>query len=255
MVLGGIGLVLAATQWIFLRDATGLETCAEPTAGAQLPATPIRRVIGDLLRTPTSVLMTAAGGMVSFGVWMLITWLPLFLVETFGLTLAQSGFWGNLAITGPAFISALAGGALSDYAGAGNPRRRMLLMIGFYSLVLPWPLVFLGAKAVPLVLVSVFLFQLCRGMADLNSYPLVYELIPPERRATAVGMANCANTVLGGGGALVVGYFKSSLGFQAVFGLVPIVIAMSIACLVLAYLKYLPRDLARSAAAAARTGT
>ena len=254
MILGGIGLVLAFTQWLFLRDATNRKTREESPADARPPAA-MRTVVGDLLRTPSYVLMTAAVGLVAFGVWMLVTWLPLFLVEAFGLTLAQSGFWGNLAVTGPSFISSLAGGALSDYAGAGNPRRRMLLMIGFYCLVLPWPLLFLTAKAVPLVLVSVFFFQLCRGMSDLNSHPLVYELVPAERRATAIGMANCVNTVFGGGGALIVGYFKSSLGFQVVFGLVPVVIAASITCLAVAYLKFLPRDLARSAAAAARAGT
>jgi predicted MFS family arabinose efflux permease len=243
IILGGLGLLLAAVQFAFLRPvAVG---ASEAVAVRPVRSAPLVATIRELLGIPSYVLVVLAVGFIAIGVWMLITWLPIFLVESFNMNLAQSGFWGNLAITGPIFISALLGGALSDLVGAKHPRRRMLLMLGFYALILPWPLLFLVAKGPTVVLISVFLFQLCRGMGELNSYPLIYELVPPEKRSTAVGISNCANSVLGGGGALLVGHFKSSLGFQTVFGLVPVVIAISVGFLLLGYLKFLPRDLAR----------
>ncbi|MBI4626394.1 MAG: MFS transporter [Verrucomicrobia bacterium] len=255
LILGGIGILLASVQFVFLREVAmgASDAAAGKSYGTAVPlARPVAlgATIRELLGTPSYVLMVLSVGIVAIGVWMLITWLPLFLVETFKMSLAQSGFWGNLAITGSVFISALAGGALSDFVGAKQPRRRMLLMVVFYALVLPWPLLFFAAKSVTVVLVSIFLFQLCRGMAELNSFPLIYELVPPDKRSTAVGISNCVNTIFGGGGALVVGYFKSSLGFQTVFGLVPAMIAISVGCLLIGYLKFLPRDLARRGAVA-----
>ena len=67
----------------------------------------------------------------------------------------------------------------------------------------------------------------------------------PDQRSTVVGMANCVNTIFGGAGALLVGKYRASLGFQTVFSLVPILIVLSVTALVVVYFKFLARDLAR----------
>ena len=67
----------------------------------------------------------------------------------------------------------------------------------------------------------------------------------PDQRSTVVGMANCVNTIFGGAGALLVGKYRASLGFQTVFSLVPVLIVLSVCGLLLVYIKFLGRDLAR----------
>jgi nitrate/nitrite transporter NarK len=181
---------------------------------------------------------------------MLITWLPLFLFESFKMNLTESGFFGNLAITGPVFIGAFFGGLLSDHLGAKRPKRRLLLLLAFYALALPWPLLFSVSKTATLVLTSAFLFQLCRSLGELNSHPLLFELVSPAKRSTAVGIQNGINSFLGGIGALLVGKFRASLGFQTVFGLVPVLIALCVGGLLLAYFRFFQRDLARRSAPA-----
>lgn len=242
-ILGLLGIFLAFALMAFLRDV--------PVGTSDgLPKTPVRRTplseaIGGIVTTPSVMPILLAVGIFSLAVWMLITWLPIFLYETFKMNLTQSGFFGNLAITGPVFIGALLGGILSDYVGAKHPKRRLLLLIMFYALALPWPLVFGVATGPVMVLTSVFLFQLCRSLGELNSHPLLFELVAPDQRSTVVGMSNCVNTIFGGIGALVVGQYRASLGFQTVFGLVPILIVLSVAALTLVYVKFLARDLAR----------
>lgn len=245
-VLGGVGLLLAAVLTTFLRDAP----VGASDQGAGLP--PPRRAglaetVAEIVRTPSVVTIMLGVGVFSFGGWMLITWLPLFLVDEFEMDLTQSGFFGNLAVTGPLLVGSLFGGVFSDYVGANQPKRRMLLLLGFYALTIPWPLTFSVASTAEMVLTSAFLFQLCRMLGELNSHPLIFDLVSPEKRSTAVGFSNCVNTFLGGVGAQIVGEYKATLGFQTVFGLVPILIAMSVGALLLAYFLTLDKDLKRRA--------
>jgi predicted MFS family arabinose efflux permease len=246
-VLGCAGIVLATLQALFLRDirvgaSDGAAATSAPPPRASLGAT-----VGEILRTPSVVAIMVAVAIFSLGAWMLITWLPLFLYESFKMNLTQSGFFGNLAVTGPVFIGALCGGLLSDCVGAKQPKRRMALLLGFYVLAMPWPILFSVATGPAMVLGSAFLFQLCRALGELNSHPLIFELVAPEKRSTAVGMSNCLNSLCGGVGALAVGQYREPLGFQTVFGLVPIIIALVSGGLLLAYLKTLDPDLARAA--------
>lgn len=243
-VLGGVGLLLATMLTAFLRDAP----VGASDHGDALP--PPRRAgvaetIAEIVRTPSVVAIMLGVGVFSFGGWMLITFLPLFLVDRFDMDLTQSGFFGNLAVTGPLLIGALLGGVFSDYVGADRPKRRMLLLLGFYALTIPWPLTFSVANSAEMVLGSAFLFQLFRMLGELNSHPLIFDLVSPEKRSTAVGISNCVNTFMGGVGTLIVGLLKSTLGFQTVFGLVPIVVALSVGGLLMAYFMTLNRDLER----------
>lgn len=245
IILGGVGILLAAVLAIFLRDVkvgASEGVVAAPVRGAGIGET-IREIVG----TPSVVAIMLAVGIFALGAWMLITWLPIFLYENFKMNLAQSGFFGNLAVTGPVMLGALLGGMLSDYVGATQPRRRMLLLLGFYALALPWPLMFWVATGPGIVLTAAFLFQLCRALGELNSHPLIFELVAPEKRSTAVGISNCVNSIFGGVGALLVGHYRASLGFQTVFGLVPVLIVFSVAGLLLAYSRFLHRDLQRRA--------
>src|SRR5207249_2759686 len=109
------------------------------------------------------------------------------------------------------------------------------------------PLTFSVATSAEMVLGSAFLFQLCRMLGELNSHPLIFDLVSPEKRSTAVGISNCVNTFMGGLGTLIVGVLKSTLGFQTVFGFVPIVVALSVGGLLMAYFMTLDDDLKRSA--------
>ena len=67
-----------------------------------------------------------------------------------------------------------------------------------------------------------------------------------KMRGTATGVSNSFNCLMGGVGALAGGYYKSTLGLQAVFGLVAILVAIGAAGLFWAYRVFLPRDLSRA---------
>jgi predicted MFS family arabinose efflux permease len=245
-VLGAAGILLALILAGLLREV-------RVGASDGVPRTTVLRTAGfgatvkDLLTTPSYLFVVFSIAVFSLATWMLITWLPIFLHDSFGMNLAQSGLYGNLAISGPMLIGALAGGVISDALGRKSPRNRLILMLGCYSLALPWPLLFRSAESAFLVLASTFMFKLFRAFAETSAYPLLYALISPEKRSTAVGISNCINTVFGGAGALVVGYFRESLGFQSLFGMIPVLIAVAVAGLLVTLALFLRRDLQRVA--------
>ena len=74
----------------------------------------------------------------------------------------------------------------------------------------------------------------------------MYELVTPRMRSTATGISNSFNCMMGGVGALVGGYFKSTLGLQACLRVG--VGYVSVASLFFTYFVFLPRDLKQAEA-------
>jgi predicted MFS family arabinose efflux permease len=245
IILGAAGIGLAILLFALLREVAVGES--EESATRLPEAAGFWTTIKGLLSIRSYLTLIFAVAVFSLAAWMLITWLPIFLYDSFGMNLMQSGFFGNLALTGPLLVGSMLGGVLSDCVASGKPKRRMILMFSFYALALPWPILFRSAGGAFFVLASAFIFQLCRALGELNCYPLMYDLVSPERRSTALGISNSANSIFGGLGALIVGYYKQSLGFQAVFGMVPILIALAVGGLLMSYRLFLNKDLSRAA--------
>jgi MFS family permease len=202
-------------------------------------------VLRTLLSTPSFLCIGLVSGLNAVAVFMLNTWFPVFLYDHFNISLTHSAFLGNFTIMGPMMIGVFAGGILSDALGKGNPQYRFLLFAIFMAMAIPWPLLFWWAGNLSIVLIAVALFGLCRSLGECNWHPVMYELVPQQMRSTATGISNSFNCLMGGVGALVGGYYKSTLGLQAVFGLVAILIAIGAASLFLGYRVFLLSDLRR----------
>ncbi len=59
---------------------------------------------------PSFLCLGLVSGITAVGTWMLSTWLPVFLSESFKMSLAESGVWGSLATTGASCVGAWGGG-------------------------------------------------------------------------------------------------------------------------------------------------
>ncbi len=244
LLLGAIGTVLAGIMALLLRQRF------EPGANSQVegsgPFAGFKITISDLVRTPSLLFIFAAMSTFSLAVWALLTWLPVFLHDRFGMTLTASGFWGNFAVSGPIVVGMLIGGYLSDKLGAKKPSRRLAILIIFYGLAAPWPLLFWQAREATWILVATAVFQLCRALGEANYYPLIYELVVPERRSTAIGISNSLSSFAGGVGAIVTAYFQSTLGLQATFAIVSVLVLLAVAGLMVGYWHFFARDLANA---------
>ena len=236
-VLGAVGIVLGIACRLYIREIRvgGSENSAAGSAGWLDTSRAV-------LRTPTFYCLLAASGSAAVAVWMLITWLPVFLFDEYTMQLTKSALLGHLTSSGPILPGFVIGGLLSDAIARTDPRRRLLIVTVCFAAAAPFPLLFWFASDWPLVLAGAAAFLFFRAMGESNWHPVLYEISPPAQRSTAVGIANSFNTLMGGAGALIAGFWRDRFGLQMLFGLVSILILLAAGALFLGYRVYFERD-------------
>ena len=240
VILGVAGLALAAFALFHLRDNRQAAS-AEP----QQQPPPFLQSVGILLTIPSYLIVLAEAMSVAVGTWIFLNWLPLFFKETYNLSLAASGFAGTFMLQGAATIGLIAGGYVSDWFAARQPRRRMLMMAVSYALAAPFLLAFLTQPQLLFLNVCIFGFSFLQRMAACNETPLLCDLLAPRFRSTAIGLMNAANCLAGGAGVLLAGHLKSTYGLAGIFGGISGIIVLVAVLSAIGYRLFLGRDLAR----------
>lgn len=245
IVLGVIGLVLGAVVHLVLRDADTIKSTAAPRVA---PPGALAGFVA-LSRVPSFVLIIVACMIGAVGSNIFINWLPLYFNEKFHLGLASSGFFGTFALQSAAAIAVIAGGIFSDRVAADRPQRRMLIEGVANFLATPFLLVFLFPDPqLVAVNVGIFMFSFCQKFGYSSVMPLICDLLPPRLRSTAFGVNNAANCLVGGIGIMLTGYLKASWGLGLVFAAISALTLLSGIVILIGYVVFAQRDLARRAA-------
>jgi len=128
-----------------------------------------------------------------------LIWTPTFLVEKFHFQLTAAGLSGSVFINVARGISVPLGGWLADRWALRWAGGRMLVQA--LGLLAGSAFVFMvgATNSVSLLLVTMTLFGLCKGIYDSNIFASIFDVVEPRVRATAAGMMN---TIGWGGGAL-----------------------------------------------------
>lgn len=151
-----------------------------------------------MVKTPMMrVLMLVFIG-ANFVAMIFLTWMPTYLTRTFKMSLSMSGVNATVYLQIASVLGVLSGGVLADrlakkYAGG----RMMTQALGLLAGV---PFIFLTGwtLSVPVLIVAMIGFGYFKGMYDANIWASLYDVVRPERRATAVGVMNSIGW-LGGG--------------------------------------------------------
>ena len=238
-VLGGSGLVLAGAARGYLADRPR----GVAVAAARPPALAAFRYLG---RVPSFHLMMLKQLLSELATWVLLAWLPLFLLESFHLRLGEAGLVGTLMLAGALVLGMAAGGWVSDAVGRGRPGWRMLLLALYYAAAAPFPLVFLLHPSFPAVAAAVSVCSIIRGMATAAERPLLCEFIPAEFRSTVFGFYNAIANVGGAVGMLLTGFFKSALGLHAVFAALSVLFLIAAGELLVGWRRWVRSDIRRA---------
>jgi len=177
------------------------------------PSPPFLAAAGTLFRTPGFPRITLVFGIFSVAGWLVAAWMPAFLYEKFGMTLAEAGFNATFYVQAASVVGILVGGPIGDRWSSRN--------VQAMGLAISAPFLFLaGFTALPvLVMVGLAVFGLGRGAYDANNMPVVCQLVPVELRATAYGFLNCAGTLVGGTVAFGAGTLKAAFGLSVMLEL------------------------------------
>jgi MFS transporter, Spinster family, sphingosine-1-phosphate transporter len=218
-ILGMAGIAYCLLLKVALREA--------PARGATAPRPRFAAALAELLRLRGFVALTAVFGATSIANWTVYTWLPLYLYERFGMSLAAAGFMATFYIQAGSVAGILAGGRLADaWARRSGSGRLLTQAVGLGAAA---PFLFLAGSTgtMPLLIAGLLLFGIGRGMYDCNAMPVLAQIARPELRSTGYGIFNCAGCLAGGVMAAVAGVLKSALGLTVAFQTAAVILFLS----------------------------
>ncbi len=212
VVFGGLGILLGFVLQRFLREPRRGAAENGAVAVKLAPFDAIRLI----LRTPSALMLMATFVCANFVAVVLLSWMPTFLYQRFGMSLAMAGLSATLFAQVAGIAGAATGGWLADAAVKRTSRGRLFVQaIGVFAGA-PFVLLCGMTQSVTWLIVALTGWGFFKGMYDANIFASPFDVIRPEARGTMAGLMNCVGWLGGGGSApIVVGLIakQTSLGF------------------------------------------
>lgn len=191
-LFGGAGILLGVILLFALKEPDRKQASAELDAHATLDYTKgnLWADIAEIFRTPMVRVLIAVFVGANFVASVFLTWTPKFLKEKFNLSLALAGFSGTAYLQTASMIGVVVGGFMADrlarrYLGG----RMMAQTVGLFGGV---AFIFLTGwtLSMPLLILALTGFGFFKGIYDANIWASLYDVVKPQRRATALGLMN-----------------------------------------------------------------
>jgi MFS family permease len=237
--LGFVGVALALSAPRFLSDAPVLHAKPMPRAKAG-------EALSYLARDGTYLVLVANEMISGVAVWIFFFWLPSYLFDTYGVTMAAAGFSGMAMQQLSSFAGTGVGTWLSHRAPGMSARLRQFLFAITSIAAAPCLLCFLFHPRYVTVAVAISIFNLLRAFGGVFELPVLCDVVPISYRSTAVGILISGACSAGGLGVLAAGVLKRSLGLTGVFVIMTGVAGLAGLALLLGWWKFMTRDLARA---------
>lgn len=198
------------------------------------PTTAPVRIMPTLFRVVKAkgfLFLALAFGAISVANWLIYTWLPLFLVERFHLSLTNAGFTATFYVQVASYVGMLLSGILADRLALRYPRARVWIQMLGMAISAPFLLVLSLTSSYGLLVGMLIGIGLLRPWFDVNAMPVLRQIVNPELCATGYGLLNMVGCLAGGLSAAMAGGFKESLGLPAAFQVAAAVLILGALCL------------------------
>lgn len=234
-VFGGLGIILSLIIAARLKDSRPANI-----AGNKVRLTDALQMF---FRKPTALLLTGAfAGMVFVNVGFM-TWMPTYLHEKFGFSLARSGFDATFYHYIAAFVGVLLGASLADrFSSKVTGMRGIVQGTG---LLLGAPFIFLlGMGNTPfLIYLALAFFGIFRGVYDSNIFAALYDVVEPRFRSTATGLMLMFAFITGASAPYILGKIKPVLGLAWGLSALSVVYIAAALCIFVAVKFYYKKDI------------
>lgn len=222
--IGFAGLPVALLTWFVLRNPARQTGTARPESALS--------AIGALLRRKGYVYLVCANAIAGFGTYGMSQWGVVYFMRTYGLTLAETGFWMGTAQAIGGVTGVFLGGAGSILLMKRDRRWELWLPAAGYAAAA----VLLAAMLLsPDAIMAIALQIMAVGALGVGSGVALSALqgfAEPERRATAIAVALFSISLFGLGlGPLTIGLVSDAL--EPILGISSLRAALSIAVLAL----------------------
>ncbi|MDE6871199.1 MAG: MFS transporter [Bacteroidales bacterium] len=215
IIFGAAGVLWAFLMVIRLKD--------RQDAPEEKPVSEVQQKPGFfegfkvVFTTPTALMLTVGFSGLIFVLTGYLSWMPTYLHENFGQSLAAAGFNAVFYTHLAAFAGVLAAGSLSDRLGRRNPRARMVLQAAGLLAGVPFLLMFGACNAVWLVYLGLAGFGFCRAFFDANTYTVLYDVTPSRLHASCSSVMIMIGFGVGALAPVILGSIKQSAGLDFAF--------------------------------------
>jgi len=210
-VFGAAGILLSI---VFLWRVKSTENTSIIKKNAILPS--LKSALG-VFRKPTVIFLTLAFACMVFVNVGYLTWMPLYLVEKYSMTITYAGFSSLIYHHIGAFFGVMFGARLADKQALKDPKRR--LIIQSIALLCGAPFIFImgftNSQLITYGALAVFGFM--RGVYDSNIFASLYEVVKPSIRSSATGFMLMFAFLMGAFAPLILGILKPTFGLAASF--------------------------------------
>jgi MFS family permease len=209
IVLGIAGVILGLVLAVFIREPARneaerreqgesfVESHAQPVSFAEF--------LRVLATTPSALLLILAFlGANSVGL-VFLSWMPTFLLEKHQLSLAVAGVSATVYLQIASMVGAMIGGALADWWRARSSGGRMYVQAIGALCGAPFIFICGMTDALSTLVAAMICFGLSKGIYDSNIWASLYDVVPPSRRSSTVGMGNMVGWIGGAMGPYFVG--------------------------------------------------
>ncbi|NBA85588.1 MFS transporter [Emticicia sp. CRIBPO] len=221
-LFGGLGVLLAAVFFLRVqKDAPAKIVTHASSAEIRKEIAATAKII---IKKPTVVLLTLAFACMVFVNVGYLTWMPMFMVQKFGMSLSEAGFSSLFYHHIGAFAGVLSGAKLADYFTLKRgPQSRLMLQM--FGLLLGAPFIYIMGSADDLTLlyIAMFLFGVFRGWYDSNIVASLYEVVSPAIRSSSYGLMLACAFITGASSPLILGILKPSIGLSMGLSLLSVV--------------------------------
>ncbi|HEY0596594.1 MFS transporter [Sphingopyxis sp.] len=202
----GLATLLWLVPWAIASAPLRVRSAAAP---------PGKRVsIRSLIRIPTLWRMSIVHFLSNYGFYFLLAWLPLYLVNTVGYSIAEMTMLTTLSFTTQGVV-ALAGGWVSDRMVAGGANegevRRRLMIIGQFAIGIAIAGIAM-ADAYLMLAVWLALAGFGAGLIATNLFAIGQIFAGPRAAGSWIGVQNALGNISGIIGPIVTGLIVDYLG-------------------------------------------
>jgi len=209
-VFGSMGVL-----WSFVTLWRINDTPLPATSGGEIGDSP---GFGETVRTVfakrTVYFLSLAFGLMCFVNVGYLTWMPTYLHERFGLSLAAAGLHSTLYHFAFAFVGVIVGARIADRLALRRPAIRM--EVELLGLLLGAPFIFwMGQSDTQFwCYVAMGLFGVFRGIYDSNLFAALFDVIEPKYRSSSIGVMLSIGFIIGALAPVLLGWAKTAVGLD-----------------------------------------
>ena len=247
VVFGALGVALgfALTRALIepARGASEVDAGSRSVRGKPLGFATFVRMVW---RTPTLLCLLGAFMCANFVAVVLLSWMPKFLYDRFGMGLAMAGLTATVFVQLASMVGAPTGGWLADWWRRRSTGGRMAVQTVGVLGGAPFVVVCGLTQSIGLVIAALTCWGFFKGLYDANIFASVFDVVPPHARGRAAGFMNMIGWLAGGGSApLVIGLLAERTSLGAALALTSFVYLAAGALLVVGMIFFVNRDVAR----------